>query len=86
MPVSIEGKYTLVQSENFDEYMKVCGVGFVIRTLMRNATPTVDITRDGDYWVLTTVVSFKTIEHRFKIGEEYDADFPDGKVQLKIYQ
>jgi hypothetical protein len=78
MPDSIEGKYVLVESENFDEYLKVCDVGFFIRTIMKSATPTIEIYRDGEWWVIKTIVPFKTVEHRFKSGEEFEMDIPDG--------
>jgi len=78
MLVKIEGTYQLVKSDNFDEYLKSCGVNFFIRSFANKFKPTVEIFKDGDYWIFRTVTPLKTIEVRFKFGEEFETDFPDG--------
>merc|ERR1712080_785232 len=42
------GKYKLATSENFEEFMKVLGVGLITRKLGNKTSPTVTITKEGD--------------------------------------
>merc|ERR1712109_440834 len=42
------GKYKLATSENFEEFMKVLGVGLLTRKLGNKTSPTVTITKEGD--------------------------------------
>jgi len=79
------GKYTLVSSDKFDEYMAAVGVGWTTRKLASAATPTTYITQDNDNWNIKTETTFKTTEIKFKIGEEFDEVTGDGrKCKSKI--
>nr|AAL68638.1 cellular retinoic acid/retinol binding protein [Metapenaeus ensis] len=75
-----EGKFRMESSENFDEFMKALGVGLVMRKMGNAATPTVEITKDGDTYSLKTVTTFKTTEIKFKLGEEFEETTADGRV------
>jgi len=85
MSDGLAGKYVLESSENFDEFLKALGVGFLMRNMAKVQTPTVEITEaDGDYSI-KTVTTFKTTELKFKLGEEFEEDRLDGaKVKTKI--
>nr|KAB1091164.1 lipocalin/fatty-acid binding family protein [Acinetobacter baumannii] len=74
------GKFKLVSSENFDEFMKAQGVGMVMRKLGASSKPTVEITQDGDTWSIKTVTTFKTTEIKFKLGEEFEETRMDGSI------
>ncbi|KAH9420626.1 fatty acid-binding protein-like [Dermatophagoides pteronyssinus] len=78
--VQFEGKYQLESSENFDEFLKELGVGFILRNLAKTTKPTIEVVKDGDYWVIKTHTSLKTTEIRFKIDEEFDESRMDGKT------
>jgi hypothetical protein len=41
------GHWTLLESENFDEYLKFVGVGYLQRKMAATVKPTVDIKIDG---------------------------------------
>ncbi|GBP00691.1 Fatty acid-binding protein, muscle [Eumeta japonica] len=75
-------KYKLVSSENFDEFMKAVGTGMVLRKAASALTPTVELRKDGDYFVLISSSTFKTVEIKFKPGEEFDEERLDG-VKVK---
>ncbi|GBP00689.1 Fatty acid-binding protein, muscle [Eumeta japonica] len=75
-------KYKLASSENFDEFMKAVGAGMILRKAASAVTPTVELRKDGDYFVLTTSSTLKTVEIKFKPGEEFDEERLDG-VKLK---
>jgi ketosteroid isomerase-like protein len=76
---SITGSYKLTKSENFEEYMKAIGVGLVMRKMAATATPTTEITQNGDDWNIKTSTTFKTTEIKFKLGEPFDEETADGR-------
>lgn len=72
------GKFELESSENFDEFLKALGVGFLLRNAAKLSTPTVEITNQGDSFTMKTVTTFKTTEIKFTIGQEFDETRMDG--------
>ncbi|XP_021944577.1 sodium/calcium exchanger regulatory protein 1 isoform X1 [Folsomia candida] len=77
MPIT--GSYKLTKSENFEEYMKSVGVGLVMRKMAATATPTTEITQNGDDWNIKTSTTFKTTDIKFKLGQEFDEETADGR-------
>jgi len=85
--MSLEGKFVLESSENFDEFLKAIGVGWMMRKAAGIQNPTVEIKHDNDSgeWSIKTVTTFKTSELKFKLDEEFDEDRLDGeKVKSKV--
>jgi fatty acid-binding protein 3 len=72
------GKFELESSENFDDFLKALGVGFMLRNAAKLSTPTVEITNDGDSFTMKTVTTFKTTEIKFSLGQEFDETRMDG--------
>ena len=72
-------KYKLASSENFDEFMKALGVGLVTRKVGNAVSPVVDLIKDGDQYVLSSSSTFKNTVIKFKPGEEFDQETPDGR-------
>uniref|UniRef100_A0AAQ4Q5Q1 Cellular retinoic acid-binding protein 1 n=1 Tax=Gasterosteus aculeatus aculeatus TaxID=481459 RepID=A0AAQ4Q5Q1_GASAC len=66
------GTWKLVDSQNFDEYMKALGVGFATRQVGNVTKPTVEISQDGDKVVIKTLSTFRNTEISSKLGEEFD--------------
>lgn len=80
MPEVWEGKkYKNTESENFDEYMKALGVGFVLRKIGNSVSPTVELKKDGDKYTLVTSSTFKNTEISFELGKEFDEETLDGR-------
>ncbi|XP_037071640.1 sodium/calcium exchanger regulatory protein 1-like [Pollicipes pollicipes] len=79
------GKWKMESSENFDEYMKTLGVGFMMRKMGNTLVPTVEITEaDGEY-ELKTVTTFKTTVIKFKLDVPFEEETADGrKVQATM--
>ncbi|XP_071549159.1 fatty acid-binding protein-like [Panulirus ornatus] len=77
--VSIAGKYTLEESENFEEFMKTLGVGIMLRKLGSSSKPTVELSEANGEWTLKTTTTLKTTELKFKLGEEIDETTLDGR-------
>ncbi|MDK0628423.1 lipocalin/fatty-acid binding family protein, partial [Clostridium perfringens] len=71
-------KYKMISSENFDEFMKVLGVGLITRKAANAVTPTIELRQEGDQYNLVTSSTFKTTEMKFKPGEEFDEERADG--------
>lgn len=51
-----------------------------MRKMGNAATPTVEITKDGDTYTMKTITTFKTTEIKFKLGEEFEETTADGRV------
>ncbi|KAM9552606.1 fatty acid-binding protein, brain-like [Salvelinus alpinus] len=71
--------WKLVDSENFDEYMKALGVGFATRQVGNVTKPTVIISKEGDKVVVKTQSTFKNTEISFNLGEEFDEATADDR-------
>nr|ACQ58143.1 Fatty acid-binding protein, brain [Anoplopoma fimbria] len=71
--------WKLVDSQNFDEYMKALGVGFATRQVGNVTKPTVVISQDGDKVVVKTLSTFKNTEISSKLGEEFDETTADDR-------
>ncbi|XP_033498388.1 fatty acid binding protein 7, brain, a [Epinephelus lanceolatus] len=71
--------WKLVDSQNFDDYMKALGVGFATRQVGNITKPTVLISQDGDKVVVKTLSTFRNTEIAAKLGEEFDETTPDDR-------
>ncbi|XP_029316283.1 fatty acid binding protein 7, brain, a [Cottoperca gobio] len=71
--------WKLVDSQNFDEYMKALGVGFATRQVGNVTKPTVVISQDGDKLVVKTLSTFRNTEISSKLGEEFDETTADDR-------
>ncbi|XP_061600437.1 fatty acid binding protein 7, brain, a [Cololabis saira] len=71
--------WKLVDSQNFDDYMKELGVGFATRQVGNVTKPTVVICQDGDKVVVKTQSTFRNTEISSKLGEEFDETTPDDR-------
>ncbi|TKS86794.1 Fatty acid-binding protein, brain [Collichthys lucidus] len=71
--------WKLVDSQNFDDYMKALGVGFATRQVGNVTKPTVVISQDGDKVVVKTLSTFRNTEISSKLGEEFEETTPDDR-------
>ncbi|RMC15230.1 hypothetical protein DUI87_07415 [Hirundo rustica rustica] len=78
------GKWCLVSSEGFEEYMKELGVGMAMRKMGSMAKPDVYIIKDGDTITIKTESTFKTSQFSFKLGVEKPRCCPNvmGKILM----
>ncbi|XP_066268934.1 sodium/calcium exchanger regulatory protein 1-like isoform X2 [Branchiostoma lanceolatum] len=82
MTADFNGKWKLVDSENFDAYLQAVGVNFMIRQMAKAVTPRQEIQQNGDNFVIKSS-GFQTKVTNFTIGEEFEDDSPIGKVKVK---
>ncbi|XP_021015118.1 fatty acid-binding protein, heart [Mus caroli] len=66
------GTWKLVDSKNFDDYMKSLGVGFATRQVASMTKPTTIIEKNGDTITIKTQSTFKNTEINFQLGVEFD--------------
>uniref|UniRef100_A0A4X2M4P2 Cytosolic fatty-acid binding proteins domain-containing protein n=1 Tax=Vombatus ursinus TaxID=29139 RepID=A0A4X2M4P2_VOMUR len=80
-PKQLLGKWCLVESKGFDEYMKELGVGMALRKMAGMAKPDVYISKNGDVITIKTERTIKTTQFSFKLGEKFDeTTADDGKL------
>ncbi|KAM7175251.1 fatty acid-binding protein 5-like [Macrochelys suwanniensis] len=76
------GKWSLVSSDGFEEYMKKLDVSMAMRKIGSMAKPDVYISKDGDTITIKTESTFKSSQLSFKLGEKCEEDTLDSrKVQ-----
>ncbi|XP_045714816.1 fatty acid-binding protein, heart [Phyllostomus hastatus] len=73
------GTWKLVDSKNFDDYMKSLGVGFATRQVANMTKPTTVIEINGDTITIKTQSTFKNTEVSFKLGVEFDETTADDR-------
>merc|ERR1712098_34575 len=79
--VQITGSYTQTSAENYEELLKALNVGFMLRKAALASTPTMTITNDGGNWTMCTKTTMKSVELKFKLGEEFEEETTDGRKQ-----
>ncbi|KAL5016413.1 hypothetical protein ScPMuIL_006002 [Solemya velum] len=73
------GTWRLIDTQNFDEYMKAVGVGYVLRKMANLIKPTQEISVEGDKWNIKTISTLKTTDISFELGKEFDEMTADGR-------
>uniref|UniRef100_A0A3Q3JL26 Cellular retinoic acid-binding protein 1 n=1 Tax=Monopterus albus TaxID=43700 RepID=A0A3Q3JL26_MONAL len=78
------GTWTLIASENFDDYMKALGVGLATRQMGNIVKPKLVISMDDGVISLRSESMFKTTEIKFKLNDEFDETTADGRQTKTI--
>uniref|UniRef100_A0A7N4Q0K7 Fatty acid binding protein 5 n=1 Tax=Sarcophilus harrisii TaxID=9305 RepID=A0A7N4Q0K7_SARHA len=78
-PTQLLGKWRLVESKGFDEYMKEVGVGMALRKMAGMAKPDVFISENGGVITIKTESTIKTTQFSFKLGEKFEETTADGR-------
>ncbi|XP_019383389.1 PREDICTED: myelin P2 protein-like [Gavialis gangeticus] len=76
---SFLGKWCLISSEGFEDYMKELGVSMAMRKMGSMAKPDVYISKDGDTITVKTESTFKTSQFSFKLNEKFEEHTLDGR-------
>ncbi|KAM9723118.1 fatty acid binding protein 4b [Menidia menidia] len=80
------GTWTLISSDNFDEYMKAVGMSFASRQMGSLAKPDLVVSVDADGVIKIKAEStFKTTSIKFKLNEEFDETTVDGRNAKSIF-
>merc|ERR1711915_827414 len=76
---AFKGSYTRTSADNYEEMLKVLDVNFLLRKAATVSTPQMDVTEEGGTWTIKTSTTLKTMELKFKLGEQFDETTPDGR-------
>ena len=77
------GKWKLVETLNFNEYMKEVGIGWLTRQAGNMAKPELEISVQGNHWVMDSRSTFKDVHTEFDLGKEFIEETPDGR-KMKV--
>merc|ERR1712156_891316 len=77
--VQMTGTFTRVSEEGYEDFLKVLNVGFMLRKAALASTPVMTITEAGGNWTMVTKTTMKSIELKFRLGEEFDETTTDGR-------
>ncbi|KAH9635324.1 hypothetical protein HF086_017890 [Spodoptera exigua] len=77
----IAGKYQHYKNENIDDYFSAVGVPYMGRKMMSMSSPMMEISVDGDQMTIKNVSLMRTVENKFKLGEEYIENMPNAKIR-----
>merc|ERR1711909_135857 len=77
--VQVTGTYTQTSRENYEEFLKALDVGFILRKAALASTPVMSITETDGNWTMITKTTVKSIELKFRLGEEFEEDTTDGR-------
>merc|ERR1711973_491784 len=82
---SFKGKFERTSAEKYEEFLKALDVNFLLRKAATVSTPVMEVSEEGGVWTIKTSTTLKTMELKFKIGEEFDENTPDGReVTAKV--
>merc|ERR1712083_1202775 len=75
------GKYDRTAADKYDEFLSELGVNFLLRKAATASSPVFEVTYDTDSetWLFKTSTILKSMELKFKLGEEFDEKSPDGR-------
>ena len=82
---AFKGKFKRTSANNCEEFLKTLGVSWLIRKAAKVSTPVTEISEAGGEWTIRTSTTLKTVELKFKLGEEFDDVTADGRdVRVKV--
>ncbi|XP_058474414.1 fatty acid binding protein 4a [Solea solea] len=80
MVESFVGTWKMLQSENFDDYMKAIGVGFATRQVGNRTKPNLVLSVDEQGIIcMKSQSAFKSTEIKFQLNEPFDETTADDR-------
>merc|ERR1711874_217156 len=76
---AFKGKYERTSADKYEELLKELDVNFLLRKAATVSTPVMDVSEADGVWTIKTSTTLKSMELKFKIGEEFDETTPDGR-------
>ncbi|TKR95785.1 hypothetical protein L596_009909 [Steinernema carpocapsae] len=80
------GKWKLVDSENFESYLKEIGVGMMTREMLENTKLLLEVSIDGDKVKMQSTTPVKSHTMEFKLDEETEYDTIDGRKMKAAFE
>merc|ERR1711915_169720 len=76
---AFKGKFERTSADKYEDLLKELDVHFLLRKAATASTPVVEISEEGGVWNIKQSTTLKTMELKFKLGEEFDETTPDGR-------
>jgi len=76
---AFKGEYTRTSAEKYEEFLSALNVGFLLRKAATISTPVKTISEDDGTWSIKTATTLKSMDLKFKLGEEFDETTADGR-------
>merc|ERR1712072_666622 len=76
---SFKGKFESTSAEKYEEFLKALDVNFLLRKAATVSTPVMEVSEEAGVWTIKTSTTLKSMELKFKVGEEFDETTPDGR-------
>merc|ERR1711915_1149573 len=70
--VEMKGTYERSAAENYEAFLDALGVGMILKKAATATTPVMTVTEEGGQWTIKTSTMLKSMELKFKLGEEGD--------------
>merc|ERR1712112_806260 len=77
--VELKGTYERSSAENYEAFLDALGVGMILKKAATATTPVMTVSEGGGQWTIKTSTMLKSMELKFKMGEEFDEKTPDGR-------
>ena len=86
MAEKLIGKWKCVSTENFDEFMKKLGVGFMARKVGASLKPnlTIEFDKNENKWLIRSETSVKTTTHSFLMNVEFEEEMVNGMIVKSV--
>merc|ERR1712098_896354 len=82
--VEMKGTYERSAAENYEAFLDALGVGMILKKAATATTPVMTVSEEGGQWTIKTSTMLKSMELKFKLGEEFDEKTPDGREVTSI--
>merc|ERR1712112_345492 len=76
---SFKGKWKRTSSDQYEEFLSALDVNFLLRKAANASAPVMEISEEGGVWSIKTSTTLKSMDLKFKLGEEFDEKTPDGR-------
>ncbi|KAK0402031.1 hypothetical protein QR680_016105 [Steinernema hermaphroditum] len=85
VPSAFDGGWQLIESKNFDAYMKELGIGILARTAIENVNPSLAVSVAGNTWKLYYTSFYKNYWIEFELNKEVEHETFDGRWMKSIF-
>ena len=82
--VEMKGTYQRTSADNYEEFLSALGLNMLLRKAATASTPVMTVSEEDGQWKIETATMLKSIELKFKLGQEFEETTPDGRVVKAI--
>ena len=79
--VEMKGTYERTAADKYDEFLTALGVNMLLRkkAAASRFPPVMTVSEENGEWTIKTSTMLKSMELKFKLGEEFEEKTPDGR-------